>query len=200
MPIRCKSYSNINPNLALRISDGRIKKINVTTKSKFYQLWNMGQITHLALPNKLAIEILSESESFIRRPANRHNCEVEYVTFTLGKVVRRCSQDVYYRTRKKIVQVKPEGLQDCVALTTKCFLDCVIEKGKRYHYKISKYDTKRGKRYLLFCYNAFYAGFDEDEFESYFNKCEDKNAEEKEENTEGKNRNCNSEAKAQREN
>lgn len=145
----------------INILNGKLKTISFPSNSKIVTLFNDFGLTHLSLPDNKAVAI-----TFNRTlQAKNHYFDkvMEYTEFKLGEITNRTCQDTL-RTRKITVI---ENIPNCEKGELKHNVkwnDRVYGIGTPVFWKVSKYETKAGLRYLIFIGKSFQVGLNSDEF------------------------------------
>jgi hypothetical protein len=156
--ISAKSYSEI--------MSGQKTTIAMTSCSNFVRNYHLHQLTHLSLPDEKAVELKGITTQEQKPYRSSQNKTVEYTVFELGKVVRRQSEDTFKNIKAKNALIP--GVKSCRVISDLQLNGVKFHINDNCHFKISKYQTIEGDRYLVFIANTFGAGFSEQEFKNTF--------------------------------
>jgi hypothetical protein len=144
-----------------RILAGKLQVISFPSDSRIVKYFNDFGLTHLSLPDNKAVAI---SFSRTHEAKNHYRDKImEYTEFKLGEIVDRTCQDTL-RTRKITVI---ENIPNCEKGELKYNVkwnDRIYGIGTPVFWKVSKYETKQGARYLIFIGKFFQVGLNSDEF------------------------------------
>ena len=158
MKTLCYGLSDTRQKLIL---SGRLKVISFPSNSKTVKYFNEFGLTHLSLPYDKAVS-LTFNRTF-QKKNNYHNKVMEYTEFTLGEIVERTCMDTL-RTRKITVIENVPGCEKGDLLHNVKWNDRVYGIGTPVFWKVSKYETKEGARYLIFIGRNFQIGLNKNEF------------------------------------
>ena len=136
MKTLCYGLSDTRQKLIL---SGRLKVISFPSNSKTVKYFNEFGLTHLSLPYDKAVS-LTFNRTF-QKKNNYHNKVMEYTEFTLGEIVEQ--GDLLHNVK---------------------WNDRVYGIGTPVFWKVSKYETKEGARYLIFIGRNFQIGLNKNEF------------------------------------
>jgi hypothetical protein len=144
-----------------RILAGKLQVISFPSDSRIVKYFNDFGLTHLSLPDNKAVAI---SFSRTHEAKNHYRDKImEYTEFKLGEIVDRTCQDTL-RTRKITVI---ENIPNCEKGELKYNVkwnDRIYGIGTPVFWKVSKYETKQGARYLIFIGKFFQVGLNPNEF------------------------------------
>ncbi len=154
------------PSKERNIKAGICKVISMPIYSQFVVNYHKYGLTHISLPNNYAVEITGTAQC---EKLNKITGKmITYIDFGLGRIVPRNPADNMRNQHQRNQDSAPIGTTLCILQSDVDWNDNRFNRGQKMWYKISKYDTVRGKRYLIFSGTNFQTGLDRDEFKQLF--------------------------------